>query len=249
MGSSVKIGIITIGNELLSGFTIDRNSAWIGQRLLEIGLKVHVKKTIADDADMITKSLDEFSQDCDHIIITGGLGPTLDDITVKTLYEYFGDSPVFDEEYWKELEKQDLDGIILAAAGIKSLNLENKVGFFFETEEILPAAGQGIIAVQCKENNKVIKNFIKKINHTNTSLCAIAERKMLQTIGGDCDTAIGGFAEIKDNNLKLKSQLFSDSGDESFEYELVGRDVDAAYIGKSVGEKLLSLAGKKFKKK
>ena len=92
-------------------------------------------------------------------------------------------------------------------------------------------------------------NFIEKINHTNTSLCAIAERKMLQTIGGDCDTAIGGFAEIKENNLKLKSQLFSDSGDESFEYELVGRDVDAAYIGKSVGEKLLSLAGKKFKKK
>ena len=61
MGSVMKIGIITIGNELLSGFTIDRNSAWIGQRLLEIGLKVHVKKTIADDADMITKSLDELS--------------------------------------------------------------------------------------------------------------------------------------------------------------------------------------------
>ena len=149
----------------------------------------------------------------------------------------------------EKLEKQDLDGIILAAAGVKSLNLENKVSFFFETEEILPAAGQGIIAVQCKKNNKVIKNFIKKINHTNTSLCAIAERKMLQTIGGDCDTAIGGFAEIKDNNLKLKSQLFSDSGDESFEYELVGRDVDAAYIGKSVGEKLMGLAGTKFKKK
>ena len=51
----------------------------------------------------------------------------------------------------EKLEKQDLDGIILAAAGIKSLNLENKVGFFFETEEILPAAGQGIIAVQCKK--------------------------------------------------------------------------------------------------
>ena len=70
---------------------------------------------------------------------------------------------------------------------------------------------------------------------------------MLQTIGGDCDTAIGGFAEIKNNNLKLKAQLFSDSGDESFTYELVGRDVDAAFIGKSVGEKLLSLAGEKFK--
>ena len=148
-----------------------------------------------------------------------------------------------------KLEKQDLDGIILAAAGIKSLKLENKISIFFDTKEILPAAGQGIIAVQCKKDNKEIKNFIEKINHTNTSLCARAERKMLQTIGGDCDTAIGGFAEIKNNNLKLRAQLFSDTGDESFEYELVGRDVDAAYIGRSVGEKLLSLAGDKFKKK
>ena len=74
-------------------------------------------------------------------------------------------------------------------------------------------------------------------------------RKMLQTIGGDCDTAIGGLAEIQNHNLKLKAQLFSDSGQESFEYELTGREVDASFIGKSVGEKLLDLAGEKFKKK
>jgi len=72
---------------------------------------------------------------------------------------------------------------------------------------------------------------------------------MLQTIGGDCETAVGGLAEIYDNNLKLKAQLFSDLGNENFEYELTGRDVDASYIGKEVGKKLLSLAGEKFKKK
>ena len=108
--------------------------------------------------------------------------------------------------------------------------------------------GQGIIAVQCRKEDK-IKNLIKRINDNTTSLCAIAERKMLQTIGGDCDTAIGGLAEIENHNLKLKAQLFSDSGQESFEYELTGREVDASFIGKSVGEKLLNLAGEKFKKK
>ena len=72
---------------------------------------------------------------------------------------------------------------------------------------------------------------------------------MLQTIGGDCDTAIGGLAEIENHNLKLKAQLFSDTGQESFEYELTGREADASFIGKSVGEKLLDLAGEKFKKK
>ena len=149
----------------------------------------------------------------------------------------------------KKIEDQKLDAIVLAAAGVKSLNLENKIGLVFDTNEILPAVGQGIIAVQCRKDDGPIKDTIKKINDTETSLCAIAERKMLQTIGGDCETAIGGLAEITNNNLILKAQLFSDEGDESFDYKFTGRDVDAANIGKTVGEKLLNLAGKKFKRR
>ena len=149
----------------------------------------------------------------------------------------------------QKVEEKKLDAIILAAAGIKSLNLENKISLTFETNEMLPAVGQGIIAVQCRKKDKSIYDIIKKINDTETSLCAIAERKMLQTIGGDCETAVGGLAKVYNNNLKLKAQLFSDLGDESFEYEFTAKDTDASYVGKSVGEKLLSLAGKKFKKK
>ena len=149
----------------------------------------------------------------------------------------------------QKLEDKKLDAIVLAAAGVKSLNLENKIGLVFDTNEILPAVGQGIIAVQCRKDDGPIKDTIKKINDTETSLCAIAERKMLQTIGGDCETAIGGLAEITNNNLLLKVQLFSDEGDESFDYKFTGRDVDAANIGKTVGEKLLNLAGKKFKRR
>ena len=149
----------------------------------------------------------------------------------------------------QKVEEKKLDAVILAAAGIKSLNLENKISLTFKTDEMLPAAGQGIIAVQCRKDDKLIFDIIKKINDKETSLCAIAERKMLQTIGGDCETAVGGLAEVNNNNLNLKAQLFSDFGDESFEYELTGKDTDASYVGKSVGKKLLSLAGKKFKKK
>ena len=149
----------------------------------------------------------------------------------------------------QKVEEKKLDAIILAAAGIKSLKLENKISFTFETHEMLPAAGQGIIAVQCRKNDKLTSDIIKKINDKDTSLCATAERKMLQTIGGDCETAVGGLAEIHNNNIKLKAQLFSDLGDESFEYEFSGKDVDASSIGEAVGKKLLILAGKKFKKK
>ena len=149
----------------------------------------------------------------------------------------------------KKLEEKQFDAIILAAAGVKALALENKIGFIFEIDEILPAAGQGIIAVQCRKNDDFILELVRNINDKKTNLCAIAERKMLQTVGGDCDTAIGGLAQIHDNNLKLTAQLFSDSGNESFNCELTGQADDALNIGKNVGKKLLSMAGKKFAKK
>ena len=149
----------------------------------------------------------------------------------------------------KKVEENKFDAIILAAAGLKSLNLESKISFTFKTYEMLPAVGQGIIAVQCRKHDELIFDIIKKINDKETSLCAMAERKMLQTIGGDCETAVGGLAEIHNNNLKLKAQLFSDIGEDDFNYELTGKDTDASSIGKAVGEKLLSLAGEKFKKK
>ena len=149
----------------------------------------------------------------------------------------------------QKLEDRKFDAIVLAAAGVKSLKLENKIGLVFDTNQILPAVGQGIIAVQCRKDDKKILGLLKKINDRETSLCAIAERKMLQTIGGDCETAVGGLAEITNNKLILKAQLFSDDGDESFEYNFTGGEVDAPSIGKIVGEKLLNLAGNKFKRR
>ena len=149
----------------------------------------------------------------------------------------------------KKIEQDKLDGIILAAAGVKSLNLENKIGFSFKIQEVLPAAGQGIIAVQYNKNDNVIKNFLRNINDQETEICARSERAMLKAIGGDCETAVGGLAVVENNNLKLTAQLFSDSGLKSYEYEMIGKISEAVKIGKSVGEELLKLAGSEFKKK
>ena len=149
----------------------------------------------------------------------------------------------------RKIDDNELDGIILAAAGLKSLNLDNQIAFIFETNQVLPAVGQGVIAVQCKKDNNNIKNILKKINHNETELCAKAERSLLKTIGGDCETAIGGLAIIKDNKIKLRAQLFSDLGDESFEYETNGNLNEAILIGKKAGEEILLKAGDKFKKK
>ena len=104
----MKVGIITIGNELLSGFTIDRNAAWIGQQLLSSGIKVNVHHTIPDDFGVIYDTLEYQFREwrCDHIIVTGGLGPTVDDITVSSFLEYFDDSHEFDKEYWEILSER-----------------------------------------------------------------------------------------------------------------------------------------------
>jgi hydroxymethylbilane synthase len=149
----------------------------------------------------------------------------------------------------KKLEDGKLDGIILAAAGVKSLNLDDKIGLSFKTKEVLPAVGQGIIAVQCNKNDDVVKNLLGNINDIETELCAKSERAMLQAMKGDCETAVGGLAIIENNNLKLTAQLFSDSGLKSYEYEMTGKTSEAVNIGKSVGEELLKLAGSEFKKK
>ena len=149
----------------------------------------------------------------------------------------------------KKLENGELDAIILAAAGVKSLNFEKKIKSFFSTEVMIPAAGQGIIAVQCRKKDEFIKKILYKINHHETNLCAVAEREMLRTINGDCDTAVGSFAVLKNENIILKAQLFSDDGKKSFNFEASGNEEDAIKIGQEVGIKLLKLAGKEFEKK
>lgn len=86
----MKAEIITIGDEILIGQIVDTNSAWISGRLNEAGITVGSKISIADDRGQITATIDEALRNNDLVIVTGGLGPTKDDITKKTLADYFG---------------------------------------------------------------------------------------------------------------------------------------------------------------
>ena len=149
----------------------------------------------------------------------------------------------------KKIDEGELDALILAAAGVKSLGLEKKIKNIFSIDEVLPAAGQGIIAVQCRKEDSNVLKILKKINSYETNCCAIAERSMLKTIGGDCETAVGGLAKLENKKIRLKAQLFSDNGKFFFNYENIGDQNEASEIGKKVGEELLKLAGNKFKKK
>ncbi|RYE41696.1 MAG: competence/damage-inducible protein A, partial [Sphingobacteriales bacterium] len=81
--------ILTIGDEILIGQIVDTNSAWIAQQLNNIGVRVKQITSVSDDRSHIVEALNAAVNRADIIIITGGLGPTKDDITKKTLAEYF----------------------------------------------------------------------------------------------------------------------------------------------------------------
>ena len=140
------------------------------------------------------------------------------------------------------------DAIVLAAAGVKTLKLEENIKQIFTSKEMLPAVGQGIIAVQCRKEDTNIINLLGKIDHTQTRQCAEAERNLLKVIGGDCDTAVGGLATIKNNELTLYAQLFSDDGINIFNYKIAGSKEEGLKLGKLAGVELLKQAGTNFKK-
>ncbi|MHB1197179.1 MAG: competence/damage-inducible protein A [Lutibacter sp.] len=97
--------IITIGDEILIGQILDTNSKWIAEELNKIGVSVYQITSIQDDRQHILKALEEAQSNADIVIITGGLGPTKDDITKLTLAEYFKDTLVLNDDIVKHIEQ------------------------------------------------------------------------------------------------------------------------------------------------
>ena len=100
-----KAVILTIGDELLIGQTIDTNSAWMGEKLNELGVEVVEKIAVSDSREGIVSGLDRGIEKADIVLITGGLGPTKDDITKKVMAEYFGMGMRFDEPSYERILK------------------------------------------------------------------------------------------------------------------------------------------------
>tara|TARA_B100001029_G_scaffold106026_1_gene87452 strand:+ start:249 stop:1160 length:912 start_codon:yes stop_codon:yes gene_type:complete len=115
-----------------------------------------------------------------------------------------------------KLNNKDYDGIILSKAGIKSLNLEHLISQEFSTKEIIPCAGQGIVSIQCRENDVDIINLLRKINDKMSSITSQAERKVLKILEGDCHTAVGVFSKINSDDFEITGELFSLDGKQRF---------------------------------
>ena len=146
-----------------------------------------------------------------------------------------------------KLKNKEFDAIVLSLAGLKMLNLEKEAKEVFSDEQMLPAIGQGAIALQCRSKDQKTLDILKMVNDQESYYCIQAERALLEAIGGDCDTAVGGLARLLNNKIILKSELFSNDGSKKFVAESSGSFKEAKEIGYKVGKELLKKAGSDFK--
>ena len=148
----------------------------------------------------------------------------------------------------KKLNENLYDAIILSYAGIKSLGLEEKISQTFATSEIIPSAGQGVIALQCRKDDQELIKILNKVDHEITHDCIKAERNVLKVLEGDCETAVGAFAKINDDKIILEAELFSLDGKQRFHFKL-SKDLKLALeLGIEVGETLKKESNNLYKK-
>jgi len=148
----------------------------------------------------------------------------------------------------KKLKDNLYDAIILSYAGIQSLNLKENISQTFSTSEIIPSAGQGVVALQCRENDKKLINLLDKVNHQLTHSCVLAERNVLKVLEGDCETAIGVIANIDRDIINIEAELFSLDGKKRF-YHKASKNLGSAYeLGNEVGEILKKESKNSYKR-
>jgi len=140
------------------------------------------------------------------------------------------------------------DAIILSYAGINSLGLDKNISQTFSTTEIIPCAGQGVIALQCRNNDEELIQLLKKVNHQSTHNSIKAERNVLKILEGDCETAVGVFASIDGEKINLEAELFSLDGSERFHLKSSENIDKADELGIEMGRALKKMSNNSYKK-
>jgi hydroxymethylbilane synthase len=148
----------------------------------------------------------------------------------------------------KKLYEGLYDAILLSYAGIKSLMIDETNIEIFSTEKIIPSAGQGIVALQCRNNDNKIISLLNKINDNETFHRANAERNVLKILEGDCETAVGAHATIEGKKIILEAELFSLDGSQRFYEKKSSKIEDAKELGKIIGEILKKKSKNSYKK-
>jgi hydroxymethylbilane synthase len=148
----------------------------------------------------------------------------------------------------KKLNDNLYDAIILSYAGINSLGLNKNISQTFSTTEIIPCAGQGVIALQCRNNDEDLIELLKQVDHQLTHSSIKAERNVLKVLEGDCETAVGVFASIDGDKINLEAELFSLDGSKRFHLKASENLDKADELGIEIGKTLKKISNNSYKK-
>lgn len=133
----------------------------------------------------------------------------------------------------------DLDALILAYAGVHRLGLDTHIKQIVPVEIMLPAVGQGVMAIERRKDDEEISTMLDTINNQSVALCVTAERAFLRSLEGGCQVPIGAFAEITDKEIYLRGFVGSLNGATNIRNSQRGALSDAKLLGESLAEKVL----------
>tara|TARA_B100000214_G_scaffold298681_1_gene228711 strand:+ start:2227 stop:3141 length:915 start_codon:yes stop_codon:yes gene_type:complete len=140
------------------------------------------------------------------------------------------------------------DGLVMAAAGIERLGLQEYITEYFDTEQMLPAPGQGAISVEVKKNNNEIIDLISKINDDETNLTTHYERSFMNELGGGCNSPIGAYSFISNKKKKITGSILSLDGKKVYKNSLEMDINNDSNIGKLLAYKLIESGADKLLK-
>ena len=139
-----------------------------------------------------------------------------------------------------KLDGGDYDAIILAAAGLRRLDLAVRIRAFLDPDESLPAVGQGAICIECRTDDENTNQLIAALNHPPTALRVRAERAMNARLEGGCQVPIGGYAELSGGDLHLRGLVGAPDGSHIIRGEIRGPAEDGERLGVTLAEDLLA---------
>ncbi len=139
----------------------------------------------------------------------------------------------------RKLDENHYDAIILAAAGLLRLGLESRITEYFSAEQSVPAVGQGIIGIECRDDDATNLAYVRALNDTQSWQCCTAERSFAQRLEGSCQSPIAGFATLSGGQLQLHGVIGSPDGREMYRGSHIGSVADAQAIGVRLAEELL----------
>ncbi len=139
----------------------------------------------------------------------------------------------------KKFLESKWDAIILARAGVERLKLNKYISSIINSEEILPAVGQGALGIEIKENNKLAATILKSIHDEKTFVAVLAERALLKTLEGGCQVPIGAFAQLKPNGLYLDAMVGAVDGSVTFRKKMRGAKTNPEKLGQKLAKDLL----------